>query len=368
MTDDPQILMTPEIVLESAVDSEKLTPSEPSGSDVLMSVANLPVSSDQFKATVKSTEILQPDQPIELPKAITEKANDLFSGKLFESIASPVTNFIENISNITNNYLGKNSEVITNSEKLTSQSITELIKENEQSFSDILTNNIRETGRVLENSSTIISDINSSVETNRESVKQKLEKINSSINSSIVSNSSILEKISGSSDKESSKENAFLSSTESSILELFKQGEAQTANETPQVNQSTSNSSNLSVKNNKLIESSEVKNILAPDKTLEKSVSVLSRALPEAVNNLSTSFTSISPNSSTNNSNFTEGTRIDQSTSTVINQMTGQQKPQAQTADSNTPDQNQAQNTEYYLQAIYSALMSGKIRVKLETY
>jgi hypothetical protein len=126
------------------------------------------------------------------------------------------------------------------------------------------------------------------------------------------------------------------------------------------------NDSAVYLKNNKIIESTDIKNILEPDRTLEKSVNVLTKTLPEAVNNLSTSFTSISPATTTNSSSFVEGAKIDQSTSTVFNQLAPNQMQQSTTDKIEKSTDNRHELTEHYLQAIYAMLMSGKIKVKLE--
>ena len=368
MTDFLPEILTPDLILESAVDSNKVANYDPSGSDVLLTTLNSPTSLGQFGATVKSTNIIQPDA--------------IASENILESISSPITNFINNISNLTNNYLGQNASLLTNSERISTESITNLLKENESSYTEIINNNLKETSSVLTNSATIIKDLNWSVENNRDRGNRQLETINNSISSSVSTSSSVLEKMFSpkdtesflektikSTEKEASDTSEFITSTESSILKILSQAEPLSAQaSTPSASPAGSTVSNVSVRNNKLVESSEVKNMLAPDKTLENSVSVLSQTLPEAVNNLSTSVTSISPTSSTSNSNFVEGARIDQSTSTVFNQMAGPQNKMAPAESSPTPETNQSQTNEYYLQAIYSALMSGKIRVKLETY
>jgi hypothetical protein len=119
------------------------------------------------------------------------------------------------------------------------------------------------------------------------------------------------------------------------------------------------------VKSSKLVESSNVKKILAPDKTLEKSVTSLSKSLPEAVNNLSNSVTSISPQTSSSTSVMNEGAKIDQSNQTTINSPTSGNMNKPESADSKSTAIAPGINNDYYLQAIYSALMSGKIKVTL---
>ena len=127
------------------------------------------------------------------------------------------------------------------------------------------------------------------------------------------------------------------------------------------------NESSVQVKSNTLVDSKTVNKMLAPDKTVEKTVAKLSKDLPAAVNNLSTSVTSLNntPQSSITTVN-NAGPKIDQSTN--INNQAGQVRSQM---DSQPTDQapNEAQpfnQNEFYLQAIYSALMSGKVRVKIE--
>ena len=60
-----------------------------------------------------------------------------------------------------------------------------------------------------------------------------------------------------------------------------------------------------------------------------------------------------------------EGTKIDQSSRTTINNPNsgGMSKPES--ADAKQPAIAPGINNDYYLQAIYSALMSGKIKVTL---
>ncbi len=130
------------------------------------------------------------------------------------------------------------------------------------------------------------------------------------------------------------------------------------------INKTNTNES-VNLKSTKLVESASVKKILEPDKTLEKSVGKLSKDLPAAVNNLSSSVTSMNPQTSTSSTVTNEGTKIDQSSKTTINQNSGQTGPQEQAVKPVEVSQLQ-QSSDFYLQGIYAALMSGKIKVKLE--
>lgn len=121
-----------------------------------------------------------------------------------------------------------------------------------------------------------------------------------------------------------------------------------------------------SVKSGKLADSNSLKQILTPDKTLEKSVTKLTRELPESINNLSSSFSTFSPQSSNITNVTNEGTRIDQSS--TVNSTRSERDQMKQSGEAQTASQNQAgfNQNEFYLQAIYAALVSGKIRVKIE--
>lgn len=121
------------------------------------------------------------------------------------------------------------------------------------------------------------------------------------------------------------------------------------------------------VRSTSLVDSKTVTQLLTPDRTIERSVSKLTRELPESINNLSTSVSSISQPSTTFSNVTNEGARIDQSTSIMAPQpQTVRMSPSDSKSASDQNQSNQNKN-EFYLQAIYSALMSGKIRVKIES-
>ena len=73
----------------------------------------------------------------------------------------------------------------------------------------------------------------------------------------------------------------------------------------------------------------------------------------------------MNPQTNTSSAVTNEGTKIDQSSKTTINQNSGQTGPQEQTSRPQEMAQ-LPQSSDFYLQGIYSALMSGKIKVKLE--
>lgn len=366
---DLQILMPDqELILETAVDRDKAILSNLTDTAILDVEMQKPAILTGQMASIKSTEILQPSniQPESEPK--TETSSAIATQGVLESIVAPIQNFINNISNKTTNFLTSGFEKVTESEKITRDGITEILNNSEKSYTNSLEASIRQTDSLIEKNQSVVKEITSSAVLEKESSQSTFDKLAQLINSSEVSSSTILQKAVESKDADK-KPSDLMSSTDSGLLQLFKDRETE-LNQISETNSATTKSkeSSVTLKSNKLVESSEVKNLVTPDKTLEKSVTVLSQALPEAVNNLSTSVTSISPSTINNNSTVNEGTKIDQSSSTVINRGSAQAPQPDQSTNPNQPQAAQTQNNEYYLQAIYAALMSGKIKVKLETY
>jgi septation ring formation regulator EzrA len=121
-----------------------------------------------------------------------------------------------------------------------------------------------------------------------------------------------------------------------------------------------------SLKTSKLADSNSVKQLLTPDKTLERNVSKLTKDLPESINNLNSSFSNFSPQSSSTSTVTNEGAKIDQSSTVNSMQPNNRQVSQPETASPQANSQTGMNQSDFYMQAIYAALMSGKIRVKLE--
>ena len=129
---------------------------------------------------------------------------------------------------------------------------------------------------------------------------------------------------------------------------------------------STSTDEAVSVKSKQLIESSTVNRLTQPDTSLQRSVTQLTQALPNSINNLSTIMSASTSKNNSSQSIINEGNKLDQSTNTIINQ-NQQNQPQAQPSPTKPEKVEQSsQMSDFYLQAIYSALMSGKVKVKLE--
>lgn len=369
MTDLPIIVPDQDLILEAAVDKNSPAVSDISSQTVLAGEMVKPSLSSLFQASVKSTEIVQPETPEPLVPEKETPSETIAAKGILDSIVSPIQNFITNISKSTSNFFGSNSKLVSESEKIVSSGFAEVLSSSEKIYSQSLDSNLKQTSNLIETATSSVKEITDKAVLEKEMVKDSLDKATNLIKSAEISTSSILSKsiIGGENKKEDDVASAF-SGSDNKLLALFKEKEAAVNSGSTTNTTNNSNASSVSVKSSKLIESSEVKNLITPDKTLEKSVTMLSRTLPEAVNNLSTSVTSISPSTVSSTSNFTEGAKIDQSSSTVINKGS-ESYPAVETSDRAKAEADKSnQMNEYYLQAIYSALMSGKIKVKLETY
>lgn len=355
MTDYPIYQFTQDEILESELENFPTEKYFPSSSEVLISEASAPIKSSDFQVSVKSSEIIKPDEiSAELIESPRFDFTDIFDKIIPSQVISPINNFVDSVQTVTNNYLDKSESIINSSEKLVKDSLISIFEKS----STVSTSLVEET-------SSILNDLSSIVETKSTELSDRASSLISSTNSSILSESSILDIFNKAEvfDKESSFVNEIYQGSQEmpSSVNLMNTSniEANTSND-------VNNDSAVYLKNNKIIESTDIKNILEPDRTLEKSVNVLTKTLPEAVNNLSTSFTSISPATTTNSSSFVEGAKIDQSTSTVFNQLAPNQMQQSTTDKIEKSTDNRHELTEHYLQAIYAMLMSGKIKVKLE--
>lgn len=371
MTDLPILILDQDLILEAAVDKGQSVLSNISDHAVLAVEMVKPSLSNQSQVSIKSTEIVQPGTPEEIVKAEETPSENITTKGILDSIVSPIQNFITNIAKSTSNFFNNNSSVISESEKLVSTGFSEVLNSSEKVYEQTLASNLKQTEGLVETASSAVKEITDKTILEKETVSTSLANATNLIKSAEVSASSILLKaIEGDqSQKENAKSASILSGSDSKLLNLISEGSSDNLPGS-ESNSITNNSkaSSISVKSNKLIESSDVKNLITPDKTLEKSVTMLSRTLPEAVNNLSSSVTSISPSTVNSTSSFTEGSKIDQSSSTVINKGGEAPKNQESTNPNRAETDKTNQLNEYYLQAIYSALMSGKIKVKLESY
>jgi len=129
-------------------------------------------------------------------------------------------------------------------------------------------------------------------------------------------------------------------------------------------NNSSNTSNNTYVKSGKIMDQSTIARAIEPDKSVEHSVKEQTKVLNETINNLNTAVSNMTPAVSqpvvTN-----EGSTTNNSSSTTINSQERKTQPIVQEAKQvELPDQEN--NTEFYLQAIYAALVSGKVKVKLE--
>lgn len=366
MTDYP-IIPEQDLILEAAIEKPIVEKVIPTGTNALTVEANKPSISGMNDVSIKSTTINQPESNLESPIKLSNPDSLIKDGSI-EAAVSNIKNIFKNISTVTNNYIDGVKNSVKNSSNITKGGFSEIIKEVSSQYVQMVDTSTTKTNDVLKEATSIMSDTTNSIKTSSselltkvQSTKENQSKTESNNNSTDLILKGIL------ADNKASKAPAStLQSASQKILNFANSaitGNSKTESETS-IDSTTTNP--VSIKNSKLIESKEVKTILAPDKTLEKSVKVLSTALPDAVNNLSTSVTSISPNSTYSNSVVNQGSKIDQSSSMTVNKPELTQ-PLAPSSTKPEPSKTgDGQMNEFYLQAIYAALMSGKVKVKLE--
>lgn len=372
MTNLPILIPDQDFVLDAAVDKVAPDFSVISEQAVLELEMIRPSLTEAGQVSIRSTSIQQPEPEISLEKPEPTPTDRLIADgaiRAIDEVIKPVQNFITNIVNSTSNFFKSGNDTVTASEQIISNGFTEILSTTEKAYTDSLETNLRQTASLVENTTSTVKEITEKTVLERERSRETLNQSTALVKSAELNTTEILNKEAANSSNEEGSANGLLSESEASILNIFKERDSELAalaNKNSSTSETTS--SNVSVKSNKLIDKSEIKNIMTPDKTLEKSVTMLSQALPEAVNNLSTSVTSINPSTVNSSSNFTEGARIDQSSSMTINQGQSQLGQNTMPENSAPGQDQQNQTNDYYLQAIYAALMSGKIKVKLETY
>ena len=377
--------LTPASILETAIAKSTNSRNIPTGETVLSKEAAKPSSNAAATTNIKPARIEQPASPksedtAKLTSPDQTSAIAATSGNVVASASAPAVQAQVQAPSITNTTINNN---ITNAKSESANNSNSVVNKN------VLTNKSKSEKNT---SSTSISEKNKNLTTvppvqpidpatklfetlmgipssatkNEVSINQQslssVNKTKESINSKLLSNvlkSTVDSKLSTSTkeDKEAKANQAMLNT----LMGIPNTPESTEVNKTD-----ISKTDNLvNVKSTNLVESSSVKKMLEPDKTLEKSVGKLSKDLPAAVNNLSSSVTSMNPQTNTSSAVTNEGTKIDQSSKTTINQNSGQTGPQEQTSRPQEMAQ-LPQSSDFYLQGIYSALMSGKIKVKLE--
>ena len=374
--------LTPASILETAIAKSTNSRNIPTGETVLSKEAAKPSSNAAATTNIKPARIEQPASPksedtAKLTSPDQTSAIAATSGNVVASASAPAVQAQVQAPSITNTTINNN---ITNAKSESANNSNSVVNKN------VLTNKSKSEKNT---SSTSISEKNKNLTTvptdpaatklletlmgipqsatkNEVSINQQslssVNKTKESINSKLLSN--VLKSTVDSKLSTSTKEDKEAKANQAMLNKLM--GIPNTPESTEVKKTDISKTDNLvNVKSTNLVESSSVKKMLEPDKTLEKSVGKLSKDLPAAVNNLSSSVTSMNPQTNTSSAVTNEGTKIDQSSKTTINQNSGQTGPQEQTSRPQEMAQ-LPQSSDFYLQGIYSALMSGKIKVKLE--
>jgi len=356
---------TPDIVLEAAINEEKQSASNATGENVLLSevvkptsgesVANLktlPIdtSIEGVKAETAKAEPTETIKviavPVQIEKVIQTPASLATSGNTAQLEANPVTN---NINSQTLNQV--RSSIASATEKQVLNSVV-----NNMVSSNKLTESSQNSINSIVNSgSNLINGLNSVKESSDKSVMDKVTSTEDLLFSSFMSPDFKL----------ALSDQGINFGKIDSMLGAAGKGADFASNSVDSAKNKLSTEL-ASVKSSKLADSNSVKQLLTPDKTLEKSVSKLTRELPESINNLSSSFSTFSPQSSSVTNVTNEGTKIDQSSTVNSMQPGNKQAVQPDAASQQANSQAGMNQSEFYVQAIYAALMSGKIRVKLE--
>ena len=379
--------LTPASILETAIAKWPNSRNIPTGETVLSKEAAKPSSNAAATTNIKPARIEQPALPkseekakLTSPDPITTNAIAATSGKVPAIASAPavqaqvqapsITNATIN-NNITNakSESANNSNSVVNKNVLTNESNSEKnisstsISEKNKNLTTVPTDpaatKLLETLMGIPQSATKneVSTLNQK-STNLSSVNKTKESINSKLLSNVLKSTVDSKSSTSTLEEEEAKANQAMLNT---LMGIPNTPESTEVNKTD-----ISKTDNLvNVKSNNFVGSSSVEKMLKPDKTLENSVGKLSKDLPAAVNNLSSSVTSMNPQTNTSSAVTNEGTKIDQSSKTTINQNSGQTGPQEQTSRPQEMAQ-LPQSSDFYLQGIYSALMSGKIKVKLE--
>jgi hypothetical protein len=377
--------LTPASILETAINKPTNDNTIPTSETVLSKETAKPLPNATATANIKPARIEQPASPnSEEPAKLTspEQINAIAatSGNVAAIASTPVIQAQAQAPSITNNTINNNitnaksesasnSNSVVNSKNVLNNEANSEKNTSSTSISEKTKNVIVEsdpTAKMLEtligipqgSTKNEVSTVNQK-STNLSSVNKTKESIDSKI-SNVLKSTVDSQSSTSTNEEELTKENQAILNT---LMGIPNTPESTDVNKT-NINKTNTNES-VNVKSTKLVESSSVKKMLEPDKTLEKSVGKLSKDLPAAVNNLSSSVTSMNPQTSSSSLITNEGNKVDQSSKTVINQNSGQTGPQEQTSRPQEMAQLQ-QNSDFYLQGIYAALMSGKIKVKLE--
>jgi hypothetical protein len=372
--------LTPATVLDSAINKSTTPSTIPTSETVLSKETAKPSPNLAATVNIKPARIEQPSpKPEDQTKLTSPKPEDstkltapeqtsaiaATSGNVVAIASTPAVQVQAQSPSLTNTTINN----VTKSESAdNSNSIVNLTKVLKDSISEKTTSSTTVSDSTAKMLETLTGIPQASTKNEASTVNQKstnlssLNKTKESIDSKIsnVLKSTVDTQSTSTKEDEQTKTNQSMLNT---LLGISNTSDSTDVTKT-NINKTNTNES-VNLKSTKLVESASVKKILEPDKTLEKSVGKLSKDLPAAVNNLSSSVTSMNPQTSTSSSVTNEGTKIDQSSKTTINQNSGQTAPQEQSAKPAEVAQLQ-QSSDFYLQGIYAALMSGKIKVKLE--
>ena len=157
---------------------------------------------------------------------------------------------------------------------------------------------------------------------------------------------------------QSQESSNFISETATKLNELFN-------GEKTSENTRSIKTEDVFVKSNSLIDSSTARKLVTPSTVVEDRVIELSKTLPQSISQLSNTMTNIGARTNSSQITNNEGSKVVNNTTNVTNQGQPQVIPGQTPGETQKPIEIDTQNMEFYLQAIYQALLSGKVKVTL---
>lgn len=341
-------------------------PIDPMSNLVLLSEMN-----KQYPATLGGPTVS--NNPIDFGTPKEEAIEKIVDGTVVQEAAKPANSVVNNVTYETNNYSTTdnsttNTTVHANNSNHATSSPSSIIS------SANVESNINSTDDVAYNTyvnSMSVSDINRLYEKElRENSIEKQIQSNSNISTEKLLNAQ--------NDAGSLTERELEDKITTTYNSMYDGGDVNNITENGAIVQGASQvnggnvsypttnqaSTNTYVKSNKIMDQSTISRAVEPDKSVERSVNEQTKVLNETINNLNSSVSNMSQPVAQSTVN-TEGSTTNTNNSTTINQAE-KRNPPALTEAKDKEELKQDSNSEFYLQAIYAALVSGKIKVKLE--
>jgi hypothetical protein len=350
------VSITLDTILEAAVDKPDSLIVIPRASSLLdLEYSKAALSDLSSNLTSNPIQVGEPystkDPVFNIPEIKIPTPTVIISG-VSDAISSSLKNIFSSNSSITNQL----SNILNESNQTSFLNTSNFNRFEGSNFSNT-TNNNNSTKLITENFSKVFSLTNQIDNSVSSKVNELIKSSNITTNSIIETASTVLDRVVNSIKETDSFIKESVIPSISSIVDRSEPASSQSK---------VSKNEESYVKTNTLVDSSTVKRIIEPDRTVERSVGQLAKVLPETINNLSSTMSSMNnSNSSNSTSILNEGSKFDQSSNTtVVNQSQNTQSGESETL-KNTSDSSPI-NPNFYMEAIYQALISGKVKVSLK--